>query len=215
MPLIRSAGAEQLLAAASIAEAARRTKLSQRSVIAHRTGAAAPNANAREAYSREFGIGVDGWDHLPKPKEPPAATESPQDGAPPPADSAVARVKQQIEDLLKLRAEAGLTPKARLETERLLQSAYRDLARLEGARLTERQILASPHWARLEDAVMAALRGHTLAGLALADAISAYAATDGATPSHKVAEVRARVPELVGNVERAQAALAHALSPKA
>lgn len=219
--LIKSRGATQLCSSDSIAGAAKRTGLSKRAVIAHRNGDTAPSPQAREIYARAYNIGADSWDTMAPPTSPVGDASPGLPRSAPLADgaSAKARVEAQIADLRALRDGGSLTGKARLECERLLQTAHRDLARLEGAALTERQISASPHFERLLGRIVAAVnRESVLAVLAVTQATGLLALEEGSATAEEVAldgaaSVEQRFPDLVAACRGADAALRAALKP--
>jgi hypothetical protein len=214
--LVRNLGAQQLeRSGESIADIAKRTGQAERTVISHRTGNVVPSPRARELYRQHYSIDPSAWDVIVTSEA--AAATLPTPEKVPESAPAIERIRGQIRDLEALRDSGAMTPKGRLEAERLLQAAYRDLARLEGAHLTERQIIATPHWTRLQERLIAALEAHPLALFDALRAVAGVAVAEGHTDSAEFsrdhgADVRRDYSELVANVERANAALRAALN---
>jgi len=165
--LTLNAGAVALAATGrSTRDLARLFHKSHEAVRRWRSALSVPDADARAVLRRELGIDESAWDTIGAT----GATAATSTDTLTPA-TARERLEQQIERLRVARADPTASPRSRLDLEKLELQASRALAELEGAVLTERQILASGVWVRVRETVVTALEPWPDAMRAVADAL--------------------------------------------
>lgn len=129
--------------------------VSRETVRRWRSGAKTPGGSAASTLESELGIPADAWRQEPDVLEAPVLPEAQ------PADdraAALERVRALLGRLSDMRAVPGLTVAARLELERCEVSAVRELRHLEAPpALTEKRILASAPWRRVQGAIVTAI----------------------------------------------------------
>lgn len=147
-----SAGAVALAGVDSIEATASKLGATARAVSTWRSGAKRPSANSRRRIREAYGIAEGDWDRLPTACGDAAAPEPHVAAEPAGAHpGARERLRRQLARLDALRASGSLTPTASFELERVEVACVRELSRLDGSTLTQRQILRSKAWRELED----------------------------------------------------------------
>jgi hypothetical protein len=121
-----------------------------------------------------------------------------------PEQTAVERLREQIQRLKAARAVPGLSDRARVDYERVELGASRELARLEGRDVTLAQVIGSPHFAKFQADLLAALNGRPWA-------LALCLATFDPTHAAYLEQWRTRFPVEVAAVEDAESALRSAL----
>lgn len=214
-----SLGAEQLAAAGTISDVAKRLGVADRTVAGWRAGRS-PNRASQEAIERTLGIATTAWSrvataHSPAPAVPPTSPATAPSAAvrPNARQTAEQRLREQLERLRIQREAPGLTERSRVELEKLELAASARLARLEGASgLTLRQVLASPHLRLALGAIEGVLHAAPLAAF---EVINALELLEGRGPTHHLEATERHHPVEVAAVRTANAALLEALKARA
>lgn len=137
---------------------------SDATIYAYRDGRRVPPKEEREIIHADWnGPAPDEWDTLVTDGEPPRAPREPhavEPATPEAAAGEAAKLLARIRDLQDECEAAGTDAHdlpQRIRMADTLAAAISKLGQLTGTRVTERAILASPHWLQLEEALLEAL----------------------------------------------------------
>jgi hypothetical protein len=152
-----------------------RLGVSGKSVSKYRRGEAVPRPAVRELIHELGGPAPSAWDEplpFPEPVVPRAVPVVPADG--PEVRAFADELLQYVrQELAALQGDALAEPSARARQLRDLTQSVTQLGKLTdvGLVLSTRQILASPNWAQIKGAIVAALEAHPDAMTAVVEAL--------------------------------------------